>query len=104
MAEPVSLATIMAISALGSAASSGGSGYFAGQEARRQAALQKQQFDKQFEFNKDISTKQLAAQRRAELRNAPGTSMSWLQAMQALAQGASRPTSLDALGYLGGMR
>lgn len=100
MAEPVSMATILAISALGQAASAGGASYFGGKAADRQARLQQQQWQSEFDFQKDQAAKIEAERRRQALQQAPGTSMSWLQMLQGLSQGSAKPTSLDAIGYL----
>ena len=102
-------ATVMAISALASAAASGGNAFLQSDEAKRQEKLRLQMLERQRQderdaraFNQNIAQQQLMMQQRQEAASSPNNALSWMQAIKGLAQGAGKPTSLDVLGYIGG--
>jgi len=111
-APAISAGTIAAISALSALASAGGAGmagYFQGQSQDRQLALEKkkqlqdqQNREEDLRINASRYDDTMAANHRQEVSQRPMESINLLSGLSNLRQGYSRPTGLDALGYLAG--
>lgn len=105
----LSPATVELISLLGKSAAGAGAAYLTEEEKKRQAILDKQQKDEerrllwnQNNFNQGIQNQQMAANRRAEVRSAPNSSLGWVQMLQGIGQGSSKANPLDTLRLMAG--